>query len=106
NSGSATAGYSDGSSNPDNTYQMPGSQTSGAFLDSNSTTGLVNNQLNSNAASAVPPSNTPVPGRYIFNVDNGQPQAPTSMSALLSGGGQSNATSLSVLCSTPVTASA
>lgn len=49
---SARVGYSDGA---DNDYEFSGSGVNGAFLNSNFTTGLINNNLNSSVA-----------GRYIF----------------------------------------
>jgi hypothetical protein len=52
------AGYSDGV----NDYELPGSGVLGAFLDSNTATGLIYHSLNSS-----------VPGRYVFFFRNGQP---------------------------------
>jgi len=43
-------------------YELPGSGIDGAFMDTNTVTGLVYNSLNS-----------PVPGRYVFRFRNGQP---------------------------------
>lgn len=55
---SARAGWSNGVSAA---YEIAGSAVNGAFLDSNLTTGLIYNSLNSNTA-----------GQYIFQVRNGQ----------------------------------
>jgi hypothetical protein len=52
------AGYSDGI----NGYELPGSGVTGAFLDSNATTGLIYHSLNSS-----------VPGRYVFFFRDGIP---------------------------------
>ncbi|MBE3068153.1 MAG: hypothetical protein IMZ73_12135, partial [Chloroflexi bacterium] len=54
---SARAGYSDGLSN---FFELPGSAVNGGLLDSNASTGLINNSLNSSQL-----------GRYIFQVRNG-----------------------------------
>jgi len=102
---SAAAGYSDGTGIVGHYYQLPQSQLSGATLDSNTTTGLIYNDLNSNTTTSVPPSAAPVPGRYIFNVNNGQPISPTTLVTSLSGGGTTG-TSLNVPPNTPVTDSA
>jgi uncharacterized repeat protein (TIGR01451 family) len=60
---SARAGYSNGDSQtPATSFELAGSAVNGAFLDSNVTTGLVNNSHNS-----------AVLGRYIFPVRNGTP---------------------------------
>ncbi len=56
---SARAGYSNGV----NVFELTGSGIDGAFLDSNLSTGLVHNSLNSS-----------LPGRYIIPVRNGIPQ--------------------------------
>jgi hypothetical protein len=48
-----------------NSYELPGSGTLGTFLDSNTSTGLIYNSLNS-----------PVSGRYVFFFRNGQPLQP------------------------------
>ena len=105
NGDSATVGYSNGTTTPGDTYQMTGSQTSGAFLDSSPATGLIYNDLGSDLASSIPHSANGVPGRYIFNVDNGQPQAPASLAGSLSSG-HIVATNVSVLAGVAVTASA
>jgi hypothetical protein len=52
------AGYSDGIDD----YELPGSGVEGAFLDTNTVTGLIYHSLNSS-----------VPGRYIFFFRDGQP---------------------------------
>jgi hypothetical protein len=54
---SAVAGFSNGTGA---TYELPGSLVNGAFLDSNTQTGLVHNSMNS-----------PQLGRYLFQVRNG-----------------------------------
>jgi hypothetical protein len=105
NADAAAVGYSDGTQTTGHWYQLPGSQTSGALLDSNTTSGLIYNDLNSNTATSVPASASPVPGRYIFSVTNGQPVTPTTITTSLSGGGHTGA-SISVSPSTAVTDSA
>ena len=92
---SAAAGYSDGSQIAGHYYQLPGSQVSSGTLDSNVSTGLIHNELNSDTATSVPPSGSPVLGRYIFNVNNGQPISPTTLVTSLSGGGDTG-TSITV----------
>ncbi len=57
---SARVGYSNGSGNAGTFFELPGSGVNGAFLDSNLSTGLINNDLNSD-----------VLGRYIFSVRGG-----------------------------------
>ena len=52
------AGFSDGITD----YELPNSGVNGAFLDTNTVTGLINNSLN-----------TPVLGRYLFFFRDGQP---------------------------------
>ncbi len=84
NPDSAVVGFSDGSTTPGHSYTLAGSQTSRAFLDANTTTGLIYNELNSD-----------VPGRYVFNIVSGTPSAPTTLTTSLSGDGQSG-TSISV----------
>lgn len=101
----AVVGYSNGTTTPGDSYQLPGSQTSGGLLDTNTTSGLIYNQINSDAFDAVPPEDVPVDGRYIFFVQNGQPLDPSSLTTSLSGGGQSG-TDVSVPPDTAVTASA
>lgn len=54
---SARAGFSNGTTT---SYELAGSAVNGAFLDSNGTTGLIYNSINSNVA-----------GRYVFEVRNG-----------------------------------
>ncbi len=89
---SARVGYSDGS--PTHTFELPGSAVNGAFLDTNSTTGLVHNSLNSTQL-----------GRYVFPVRNGEPRTSTTVATSLSGGSQSGA-SITVPTGTSVTDSA
>ena len=57
---SARVGYSNGTGNPGTSYELPGSGVNGAFLDSNTSTGLIYNSLNSD-----------VQGRYVFSARNG-----------------------------------
>ena len=57
---SAVAGFSDGTGNPANTVQLPGSMIPGSFIDGG-TQALISNDLNSN-----------VLGQYIFEFRNGQ----------------------------------
>lgn len=54
-------GYSDGTGNPAAFFELPGSRQPGVFLDSNATTGLVYNSVNSPLQA----------GRYIYPVRNG-----------------------------------
>ncbi len=89
---SARAGYSDGTAA--NTFELPGSAVNGAFLDSNATTGLVHNDLNTSQL-----------GRYIFSVRAGQTRTSTSLTTSLSGGNHSG-TSISVPTGIAVTDSA
>ncbi len=56
---SARAGYSNGSPETPVTYELPGSAVNGAFLDSNTDSGLIHN------------SNVGLPGRYIYPVRGG-----------------------------------
>ena len=58
---SARAGFSNGTGDAGTFFELPGSAVNGAFLDSNTDTGLIYNSLNSN-----------VPGRYVFQVRSGQ----------------------------------
>ncbi len=72
---SAAAGYSNGTSTAGDSYQLPGSQVAGAFLDSNTSTGLINHDANST-----------VPGQYVYNVVNGTPiQTTTPTTTTVSG---------------------
>jgi hypothetical protein len=57
---SARAGYANGTGNPGTFFELNGSAVNGAFLDSNLTTGLIHNSLNSD-----------VDGRYVFSARNG-----------------------------------
>lgn len=59
---SARVGYSNGTGNPGTFFELAGSGVNGAFLDSNMSTGLIHNSLNST-----------VLGRYIFFVRGGMP---------------------------------
>lgn len=71
---SARAGYSNGVSAA---YELPGSAVNGAFLDTNPTTGLIANSLNSGGQL----------GRYIFNVRNGVVVPPNSAPVVTATGG-------------------
>lgn len=55
---SARIGFSNGSTA---SFELPGSAVNGAFLDSNTVTGLIYNNVNAPT----------VPGRYVFRVENG-----------------------------------
>jgi hypothetical protein len=91
---SAFVGYSNGTSTAGDSYTVSGSGVPNALLDSNTTTGLIYNDLNSTTL-----------GRYLFTVNNGQPTPPTTTTTSLSGGGQSGV-SISVPAGTAVTDSA
>jgi uncharacterized repeat protein (TIGR01451 family) len=92
NGDSAHAGYSNGTAA--NSYELPGSGVTSAFLDSNASTGLVNNSVGTTQL-----------GRYVFSVRNGQPSTPTTLTTSLSAGDQSGA-SVNVPPNTAVTDSA
>jgi len=62
---SARVGYSNGTGNPTTFFELPGSAMNGAFLDSNLSSGLIYNRLNS-----------PENGRYVFFVRGGSPCPP------------------------------
>ena len=64
---SARAGYANGTTAPGTFFEFPGSAVRGGLLDTNLTTGLTNNSLNSGG----------VLGRYIFNARNGGVITPT-----------------------------
>jgi hypothetical protein len=57
---SARAGYSNGSGAPGTYFELAGSGIAGSFLDSNMSTGLIHNSLNSS-----------ILGRYVFRVRSG-----------------------------------
>lgn len=59
---SARVGFSNGSGIPGTFFELPGSGVPGSFLDSNPSTGLTHNSLNSSQL-----------GRYVFHVHNGVP---------------------------------
>lgn len=82
---SAVAGFSDGTAL--HTFELPGSQSDGALIDGGGDS-LIGHDLNSDTAVSVPSSDVPVPGRYIFEVVDGEPGTPTSTSTSLSGAGQ------------------
>lgn len=60
----ARVGYSNGTGLSGTFFELQGSGVSGAFLNNNTITGLINNSLNS-----------PLLGRYLLSVRNGQPVA-------------------------------
>ena len=60
NDGSARIGFTNGTQNPGTLFEFPGSGDARTFLDSNLQTGLIYNSFNS-----------PVPGRYRFEVRGG-----------------------------------
>ena len=88
---SAFVGYGNGTTTAGDSFNLPGSGVANSFLDSNPTTGLIFNDLNSTTL-----------GRYVFTVNNGAPTQPTSLSTSLSGGSQSG-TTISVPTNTAVT---
>ncbi|MFB2876559.1 nidogen-like domain-containing protein [Floridanema aerugineum] len=71
----ARVGFSNGTGAPGSFFELAGSAVNGAFLDSNLTTGLIYNRLNSD-----------VNGRYVFSARNGSIQTevpePSSIIAL------------------------
>lgn len=73
---SARAGYSNGSTTA---YEIAGSAVNGAFLDSNTTTGLIHNRLNSTQT-----------GRFVFNVRNGVVLPPGNTPPTVDAGGPYN----------------
>lgn len=64
---SARAGFSNGSGDPNFSYELPGSGINGGLLDSNTTTGLTNYST----TSSVLNSGEIIPGRHIFPVRSG-----------------------------------
>jgi hypothetical protein len=78
---SAFVGYGNGTTTAGDSFDLPGSGIDNSFLDPNTTTGLINDDLNSSTL-----------GRYIFTVNNGQPTQPTSLATALSGAGQTGTT--------------
>ncbi len=87
----AFVGYSNGTATPGDSFNLPGSGTANAFLDTSSTTGLIFNDLNSTTL-----------GRYLFTVNSGQPAQPTTTATSLAGGSQSGS-SITVPSGTAVT---
>lgn len=63
---SARVGYSNATGLPGTFFELPGSAVNGAFLDTNLTSGLIYNSLNSD-----------VDGRYVFAARNGTIVTPT-----------------------------
>ena len=74
---SARAGYANGTTIAGTFYEFPGSAVNGGLEDSNSSTGLTNNSLNSSG----------VLGRYTFNARNGVIPTPTPTPTPLPGQG-------------------
>jgi hypothetical protein len=70
---SAGAGYASGTGEA---YELSGSRVNGAFLDSNTTTGLIHNSLNS-----------PQLGRYVLSVRNGVVLPPGNQAPVAEAGG-------------------
>ena len=66
----AAVGYSNGTNTPGDSFELPGSRTANAFLDTNPTTGLINNSVGSNTL-----------GQYLFDVHNGQPVVAPNVSS-------------------------
>ena len=89
----AVVGFSNTSGSE--SYELPGSQSDGAFIDSNSSTGLIYNDVNSDTSVSVPASDSPVQGRYIWEVANGSLGTPTSISGFLTSASDSG-TSITV----------
>ncbi len=58
---SARVGYSNGTTDAGTFFELPGSAVNGAFLDGNTTTGLINSSVNSGG----------VLGRYVFEARSG-----------------------------------
>jgi len=77
---SARVGYSNGSQTAGSFFELPGSGIPGSFLDTNTTTGLIYNDLNSTQ-----------PGRYLFQVRGGTVQSSADL-AISANGPQSAAT--------------
>ena len=75
---SARVGYSNGSTTAGSFFELPGSGVPGSFLDTNTTSGLIYNTLNSTQ-----------PGRYLFQVRGGTVQSSADMA--ISGTGPSSA---------------
>jgi hypothetical protein len=74
---SATVGYANGTQgNNSVSFELPGSRIPGSFLDSNQATGLVHNTRDSS-----------VPGRYVFEIRNGQVTSGGSISGTITGQG-------------------
>jgi uncharacterized repeat protein (TIGR01451 family) len=77
---SARVGYSNGSQTAGSFFELPGSGVPGSFLDTNTTTGLIYNDLNSTQ-----------PGRYLFQVRGGTVQSSADL-AISANGPQAAAT--------------
>ncbi len=70
----ARVGYSNGSQTAGSFFELPGSGVSGSFLDTNTTSGLIFNSLNSTQ-----------PGRYVFQVRGGTVQSSADLAIGASG---------------------
>jgi hypothetical protein len=68
---SARAGFSNGTGLPGTFLELPGSGVNGAFLDSNSLTGLIHNSVNSQE-----------PGQYVYSIRGGAPETHTTAAFL------------------------
>lgn len=86
----ARVGFSDGTGSASGSFELPGSGINGAFLDSNSSSGLVHNSINSGGQL----------GRYVFGIHNGHPSVGPPCTATLTGDqtGPFNVVSGAVLC--------
>ncbi len=71
---SARVGYSNGSQTAGSFFELPGSGVPGSFLDTNTTTGLIYNDLNSTQ-----------PGRYLFQVRGGTVQSSADLAISANG---------------------
>jgi hypothetical protein len=103
NADAAVVGFSNASGSE--SYELPGSQSDGAFIDSNQSTGLIYNDVNSDTPVSVPASEVPVQGRYIWEVENGSLGTPTNLSGSLTSTVESG-TSITVPPGTAVSATA
>ena len=85
----ARAGYASGSGATGTYYELPGSGRNNAFLDSNSTTGLVNHSYGSNQL-----------GRYVYPIRNGIPGLTSGAPANATGVGAGGVAAHNPTCST------
>ena len=84
----ARAGYAGGSGATGTYYEIPGSGIDGAFLDSNTATGLIYGHYNSSQA-----------GRYVYQFRNGQPLTVSGAPAYAVGLGSGKAAVHNTTCS-------